>query len=227
MKVFSSKVFRDKYIGKGFFNCVSLEIKDMSYLSGVTDVDRILKESGISASSGLFKPKTTLYGCTNGLGIDYSVTLNSELICAAILSENLNYWSIEPYKEILRNRSKSVVGRALVGAVIFGPVGAIIGGMTAIRKDEENLARSVVVFSSKTQDKEDHSLAFDVSNDDYVKLEKFLIQLWPDKKRKYNFADEERFEEESNIDRLIKLKELLDCGAIKEEDFVRLKQKLI
>lgn len=46
--------------------------------------------------------------------------------------DKINYWGLENQKIIKEKKSKSIVGRALLGGILLGPLGAIVGGMTGI-----------------------------------------------------------------------------------------------
>lgn len=57
--------------------------------------------------------------------------------------------------EILE-KSKSVIGRAAVGAVVFGPVGAIVGGLSGTGKKEKKKTNiyAIISYDSAGQTKE-------------------------------------------------------------------------
>lgn len=47
----------------------------------------------------------------------------------------------------IEQSSKSVAGRAVIGGVLLGPVGAIVGGMTGIGKKEKKKTQSYVIIN--------------------------------------------------------------------------------
>lgn len=55
----------------------------------------------------------------------------------------------------IEQRNKSVAGRAMIGGVLLGPVGAIVGGMTGIGKKEKKKIQSFVIinYTSNGEDK--------------------------------------------------------------------------
>lgn len=76
---------------------------------------------------------------------------------AAMATLNLNQiTSIGAFteKEILE-KSKSVVGRGIIGGMVLGPVGAIIGGISGTQKKQKNAVRLFLVLNyipSQSQD---------------------------------------------------------------------------
>ena len=63
--------------------------------------------------------------------------------------ENINSYSQEASTE----QDKSVIGRAVVGGVLLGPVGAIVGGMSGI--GTKNKSKREFYFSVKTKNNQD------------------------------------------------------------------------
>ena len=59
----------------------------------------------------------------------------------------------------IEQRSKSVAGRAVIGGVLLGPVGAVVGGMTGIGKKEKKKIQSFVIINY-TSNGEDMVAAF-------------------------------------------------------------------
>ncbi|MBQ3199110.1 MAG: hypothetical protein IJB67_01900 [Firmicutes bacterium] len=49
------------------------------------------------------------------------------------------------------SENKSVTGRAAIGGLIFGPVGAIVGGLSAL-DEQTGIATRVVIFTYKSQE---------------------------------------------------------------------------
>ena len=43
-------------------------------------------------------------------------------------------------------KDKSVIGRAVVGCVLFGGAGAIVGGMTGLKPEEKEINKRVVLY---------------------------------------------------------------------------------
>jgi len=66
-------------------------------------------------------------------------------------------------EEEITEKSKSVLGRAAVGGLILGPLGAIVGGMSGTGKKEKTKLKAYYVINYKS------------SNDDEIKVLSFLV----------------------------------------------------
>lgn len=64
-------------------------------------------------------------------------------------------------KDIIE-KSKTAVGRAMVGGVILGPLGAIIGGMSGIGNKKKSEAHYFMVINYKSKDEEIKILSFEI-----------------------------------------------------------------
>ena len=65
-------------------------------------------------------------------------------------------------KQEIIQESKSVVGRAAVGGVLLGPLGAIIGGMSGIGDKTSSQSNQYIVINYKTKEDELKILSFEV-----------------------------------------------------------------
>jgi len=61
----------------------------------------------------------------------------------------------------IKEKSKSVGGRAIAGGLILGPLGAIIGGMSGIGSKKESITKYYIIINYKSNDK-DKALSFEV-----------------------------------------------------------------
>jgi len=64
-------------------------------------------------------------------------------------------------KDIIE-KSKSTVGRAVVGGVVLGPLGAIIGGMSGIGNKNKNETHYYMVVNYKSKDEETKVVSFEI-----------------------------------------------------------------
>ncbi len=65
-------------------------------------------------------------------------------------------------KEIIE-KSKSVVGRAAIGGVLLGPLGAIVGGMSGVGNKQQKKTSYYMIINYKSRDGETKVLSFEVT----------------------------------------------------------------
>ncbi|MEN2467987.1 SHOCT domain-containing protein [Ornithinibacillus sp. JPR2-1] len=138
--------------------------------------------------------------------------------------------------ELLENGesvTKGGLGRALVGGALFGGAGAVVGGVTAKRKNKEIVDSLRIKISLKDinvssdyidfLDKKVKKGSF-VYKDSYNKVQECLSTL------QYICDYEEQAAEQSSnspADEILKFKNLLDAGAITEEEYNAKKKELL
>lgn len=147
-----------------------------------------------------------------------------------LLPEQIDFIVIEPQKQIIEKKGKSIVGRALVGGILLGPVGAIVGGMTGIGNKDVKLTQVDNILSIQVNNP-DTILTFSVDNKDYKAVENFFQKFF---KEKYKRPEDLETSQPSDkphstsiVDELRKLKSLVDEGILTEEEFQAQKQKLL
>lgn len=149
------------------------------------------------------------------------------------LHEQIEFFVIERQKQILEKKGKSVVGRALLGGILLGPVGAIVGGMTGIGNKEVNALQVDNILSIKIN-QPDALLTFSGDNKDYSTVENYLKKFFKEKYKKVEELD--NFNSSKNqptvfatsiADELIKLKSLVDNGVLTQDEFEIQKQKIL
>lgn len=58
-------------------------------------------------------------------------------------------------------KNRSVIGRAIAGGVLFGGVGAVVGGMSGIGTKEQEVTKLVLIISYTAKDGQDAFLQFE------------------------------------------------------------------
>lgn len=107
-------------------------------------------------------------------GTAVRVSLNEESQCLTVESRigkdkpkvNLRYDQITAAnciteKEVLE-KSKSTVGRAVVGGVLLGPLGAIVGGISGVGNKTKNNTKYYMVINYKSREEEIKVLSFEI-----------------------------------------------------------------
>jgi hypothetical protein len=183
--------------------------------------DNLLKQGSVSVILEI-KPN----------GLEISLSQGFKTYRTGILSVNLNYWSIENQKEIIATKSKSIVGRALLGGVLFGPVGAIVGGLTGIGNKEikGNEIDNILSLSIIENDKE-LMMLFSCKDKHLKSVMEFMRKSYSNiyKSASDIKADEatRSFQASSPADEIKKWKDLLEMGAISNNEFEMQKSKIL
>lgn len=179
-------------------------LQNSNYKNGFwfNDSDKILWEQ---QPSGLFGTKW--FGVDYGDIIDFSLDEDGQTITSGGL------------------------GTAAAGALLFGPAGAVVGAVvgkknagacesltiTVTTKDMERTTLTHSFISAKVKkDSYDYKTASKEARECASKLTQIIAMNQPQETGQPSTADE-----------LLKMKQLLDCGAITQEEFDALKKKLL
>ncbi len=217
----------DDMLGKVGFWSPKEFIQDMKYLGGIPSLDKLIEENKIDTKIAFvafeMKPK----------GLELTLFYGFSKARIGLYSEKLNFWTIEQQKEVVAKKSKSVIGRALLGGILLGPVGAVVGGMTGIGDKEIKVSDidNIISISYSENDKE-VIILLSCSNKKVKKVYEYLKRNYEDK---YKKPEEVKFEDEKRLgngkisvaDELIKLKGLLDEGILTNEEFEEEKKKVL
>ena len=139
--------------------------------------------------------------------------------------------------ELLENNvvvSKGGIGKAMVGGLLFGGVGAVVGGVTGSKTSNNVCSSMRINISLKNTYKDFVSIEFVVNN---VKTsDKVYVSARENAKKCMklleSISDVNENRNENNMafsvaDEIVKLKKLLDQGIITQEEFDAFKKKMI
>jgi len=227
MEVLDKKTINDKLGTFGMFSgkAGNSLLFEVNYLGGIPDLDLTIEKNKIT-SKGIyfdFRPK----------GLEIQLINGFSTYRYGLFDEGINYWAFEAQKKIIEKKSKSIIGRALLGGLIYGNVGAIVGGMTGIGDKEKSKSISGIdniLSISYTENDIEYILLFECSD---KKAKKVLEYFNKNYKSKYKeeediVLNESPVAEKVNVtDELLKLKTLVDAGLLTMEEFEVQKNKLL
>ena len=133
--------------------------------------------------------------------------------------------------------SKGGVGRAIIGGTLFGEIGAIVGGKIGHKYKQTctNLKIKITLNSINnpveyitfinTETKKDSILYKNSINIAQEIIS--ILQVICENNKNINMSQQLNSPSVSNIDEIKKYKDLLDCGAITEDEFQIKKKELL
>ena len=147
-----------------------------------------------------------------------------------ILETDILSINLEGQNQLFEQKNKSVIGRAVVGGLIFGPVGAIVGAMTGIsqKKVTTNMPENILSISF-LENNEEKIILFSSKNKHKKDVENYFLKNYKKKFQITHASDIKPIEksEDNNIDKLEKLILMKEKGLLTDEEFSTMKSKLI
>jgi hypothetical protein len=135
MKLISKDELNRK-IGKSSMWSPKQIIGDCDYIAGIPEIDDKL------GAQNFFKIKPAVNLVKRENGLEISLMHNFKYNYLGVSNSDIKSITIEK-GSIIDIENKSVLGRAIVGGILFGPLGALIGGASGVKdkvlKDNDNL----------------------------------------------------------------------------------------
>lgn len=199
-------------------------IGKLTYVSGIEPFDELLDGKPfteiISQINMRFRPK----------GFQFDILKGFKFHTVGILESDILSINLESQNQLFEQKNKSVIGRAILGGLILGPVGAIIGGMTGIGNEQvatstlENLLS--ISFLENGQEK---IMLFSCKNGHKKDVESYFLKNCRRKFQISHASDTKPIENSTNdsIEKLEKLVAMKEKGMLTDEEFISMKSKLI
>ena len=136
---------------------------------------------------------------------------------------------------IVKTSTTSTIGRAVVGGVITGGVGAVIGGVTGKKSHNEVVKKIDLKICVNDSSNPFYKIRFldteckkgdSIYNDSYENAERWqgIISTFIKQSELKEVKNESV---SSDVNDLLKLKELLDAGLLTNEEFAEQKNKIL
>ncbi|MHB9920620.1 hypothetical protein [Clostridium botulinum] len=146
----------------GLFSRKNKEISpiNLTYIDGI---DRYIKNTAVSLNLDDKKECLVIKASKNNYPV---VNINfDKLVAIDIIHE----------KDIIET-NKSSVGRAMVGGVLLGSLGAVIGGISGVGTKKSSKLRTFLVINYKSKDEEIKVISFEIENIT-MNMPKFINKL--------------------------------------------------
>ncbi len=214
----------DDFLGKRGFSRKQL-VGKLTYASGIPEIDDILGGKSfidIPCLVNIVKREN---------GIEIGIMRNFRRYFTGIQFESLIQIALEDKNQIVERKEKSVIGRALLGGLVLGPVGAVIGGMTGL-KDTKKIILPDLILSIRHKIIEgiEEMLLLTCAYKNKKSVERFFRKNFA---KYYNVElirpIQTQFSSNQNdiISQLERLAILHEKGALTEEEFIIQKNNLL
>jgi len=224
MKEYKKEELVNRFGKRGFFS-VSL-INSVKYIGDVDFLNRHVESKKLTGN----EPINFLH-YPNGFVVEFSIAFSS--IKLGIDLDSIKYFVLEHQEQVIAQKNKSVIGRALVGGLLLGGVGAVVGGVSGTGSKNVQLSSfpDNILTICYTESGKDNYIIFSVENKKYKDVERFFKSCYPKLYKMPKDIVENREQQTDNnlsiAEEIKKFKELLDMGAITQEEFDNQKQKLL
>ena len=153
---------------KSFWNPKQL-VDEIKYASGIAAFDREVSSTSL--------PDLPLNVIVRPKGWELQLMCSFSFTRVALLEAQAGEAVLERADTVIERKEKSVVGRALAGGLLFGPVGAVVGGMTGMKdKKVDRTPDSFLTIQTKLQKE---PLVFIVEESEVSKVTAFFEQHYP------------------------------------------------
>jgi hypothetical protein len=205
----------------------------MRYLGGIAEIDEIINNDEIDGDITVSYMSTRPHGLEMILYHENGITEFESRSTVGIFNNQIKYWTIDKQDEIIAKKSKSVLGRALVGGLILGPLGAVVGGISGIGDKKVKVSKTDNIFIlCCSENDQDTNILFSCDNKKVDKTLEFFNKNYGNNYK--NPAEVKELESNNSYgtnfsisDEIRKLKSLFDEGILSQDEFDQQKNKLL
>lgn len=207
----------------------SATTSSIGYLKGIPFIDEMIE---LNHKGSI--PKTFVNFYMRPYGLVLKITMGYPFY-SGFEHRFLNWYIFESQQTVFEKKSKSVVGRAIIGGLLLGAVGALVGGMSGIGTKEikdKSIPENILTIGI-TDDNQEKMLFFSVENSVLSELRTFLTANYPNKlTTRMPEPVRQTPEPQANngisiADEIVKLKKLLNDGVITLSEYDAAKKKLL
>jgi hypothetical protein len=159
----------DNLIGKADFWVPKQLIAVCEYVGGISELDGIIEEKEY------FKAQPLLNFKVHERGLEIIITLGFKQHFLAIPTDSIASIELEKGGTI-DVEERSVIGRAVVGGLLLGPLGAIIGGASGL-KDKVIKDKDMLLINA-TEDSQNHNILLTIRKGKSDDVRKFFLQYF-------------------------------------------------
>ncbi|MDW7668702.1 MAG: hypothetical protein SCJ93_07740 [Bacillota bacterium] len=139
MKFIEEREVKKECGKKGFMSSSLKHI--LKYISGVPEIDEVIKNNGLD-----YVFVVDIVERKNCFEVVFKGRKQFTYY-AAIDRKSIKQIFLEDMQQVYKEKERSVAGRALLGGVLFGPAGAIVGGMTGVKNKKKKQIMPEMVLS--------------------------------------------------------------------------------
>ncbi len=201
-------------------------VYSLSYLGGITELDDLTINKKISPI-----PLLACAHANRGISIEFNI-VDAEMLYLVLPYDKVMSWTIEAEEDIVNYYDRSVIGRALLGGVILGPIGAIIGGMTGLKDKKVIAGKGILTLMCNIAGK-DIVVLFSFETKHTSVVSDWFSEHIPNKYKRPsdivfdNTSKQATTSSMSIADEIRKFKDLMDEGILTKEEFEIQKTKLL